>query len=130
MSIDVWEPGKKKESGVEEALLERFIEAGLMIEEGVDAAFLESHGIAEESQVMKLGLDAWQAAEIVPVEDIIALIRLFTLVEALPGWDAGSKSPVIALVGILKKRNAFTADIRKWIKKNTDNRYLPHGSAL
>ena len=65
-----------------------------------------------------------------PVEDILVLIKLFTLIEVLPGWDAGSKSPVIALSKLLKRRNAFTPDIRKWIKSNTDNRYLPYGSAL
>ena len=59
------------------------------------------------------------------------LIRLFTLAEMqLPGWEAGKKSPVIYLVRILKARDAFSADLRRWVKANTDNRYLPNGSAL
>ena len=45
-------------------------------------------------------------------------------------WEAGNKSPVIPLVKILKERGDFEADLRKWIKSNTKNRYLPNGSAL
>ena len=48
----------------------------------------------------------------------------------LPGWEAGKKNPVIYLVRILKDRDGFDPELRKWIKTNTDNRYLPYGSAL
>jgi hypothetical protein len=131
MGVGVWEPGGgSAEMGIDEALLEKFIEAGHFLEEPLTEDFLAQYDIARENQVMKAGVDAWGATEVLPVEDILVLIKLFTLVEALPGWDAGSKSPVIALSKLLKRRNAFTPDIRKWIKQNTDNRYLPYGSAL
>ena len=48
----------------------------------------------------------------------------------LPGWDGGVRSPVIYLVKLMKERGLFTPELRKWIKKNTDNRYLPNGSVL
>ena len=64
-------------------------------------------------------------------DDLISLVRLFTLLERdLSGWDAGSKSPVIPLVKLLKARGSFDPALRKWIKANTSNRYLPHGSAI
>jgi hypothetical protein len=37
---------------------------------------------------------------------------------------------VIPLVKMLKERGDFDADLRKWIKSNTKNRYLPYGSAI
>ncbi|MEK9820854.1 MAG: hypothetical protein VXA40_08955 [Gammaproteobacteria bacterium] len=131
MGVDVWEPGGgSADVSIDETLLEKFIEAGHFLEEPLTEGFLTNYDIANESHVMQAGVEAWAATEVLPVEDILVLIKLFTLIEALPGWDAGSKSPVIALSKLLKRRNAFTPDIRKWIKSNTDNRYLPYGSAL
>lgn len=131
MGVGVWQPGEGSTSaGIDEALLEKFVEAGHFLGDSVDEAFLEQYEIAGESQVMKAGVDTWDATEVLPIEDILVLIRLFTLVEVLPGWEAGPKSPVIALVKLLKRRNAWGAETRKWIKQNTDNRYLPYGSAM
>ena len=36
----------------------------------------------------------------------------------------------IYLVKILKGRSAFRPELRKWVKTNSDNRYLPHGAVL
>ncbi|MFT7688808.1 MAG: hypothetical protein ACI9FB_004173, partial [Candidatus Azotimanducaceae bacterium] len=33
-------------------------------------------------------------------------------------------------VKVLKKRQLFDAELRKWIKANTENRYLPNGAVL
>ena len=80
---------------------------------------------------MSLGSKAWQLATNLSSADIEPLIRLFTLLERqVPGWDAGNKSPVIPLVKLLKARDDFSPELRKWIKANTENRYLPYGSAL
>jgi hypothetical protein len=62
--------------------------------------------------------------------DIVALIRLFTLAERLPGWEAGPRSPVIALAAELKGRDAYPADLTRWIKSHSDNRFLPYGSLM
>ena len=80
---------------------------------------------------MTAGPTAWEAAEAKDSETIISLVRLFTLVEEqVSGWEAGSKSPVIPLVKVLRARDDFEVELRKWIKANTKNRYLPNGSAL
>ncbi len=62
-------------------------------------------------------------------EVICGLVRLFTRSEMkYAGWQAGDKSPVIALVKILKQRGAFESALNRWIKSHTDNKFLPHGS--
>jgi len=82
--------------------------------------------------VARQGSVDWAAAASRLVEDDLqALIRVFTKGEKeIPGWEAGAKSPVIPLVRELKKRGAFTAELSSWIKANSDNRFLPHGSLM
>jgi hypothetical protein len=62
--------------------------------------------------------------------ELESLVRLFTLAERLPGWDAGARSPVIVLVAELKRRDAYPEALTAWIKANTNNRFLPYGSLL
>ncbi len=72
-----------------------------------------------------------EAAEKFGDDEVVRLIRVFTLGEMrYAGWQAGDKSPVIALVRILKEREAYTKELGAWIKSHTTNRYLPHGSLL
>jgi hypothetical protein len=80
----------------------------------------------------KQGPVDWAAA-VGPLADaeIIALIRVFTRGERdLPGWEAGAKSPVVPMVRELKKRGRFDPSLSAWIKANTNNRFLPHGSLM
>ena len=60
-----------------------------------------------------------------------SLIRVFTRGEReLPEWQAGAKSPVIVFVRVLKARGAYSPQITAWIKANSENRFLPHGSLM
>ena len=69
-------------------------------------------------------------ADLAP-DQIVALIRLFTQGEGvLPGWQAGAKSPVVAMVARLRQIDECPADLTAWIKANTDNRFLPYGSLM
>lgn len=129
MGVGVWEPGgdKPKTGQIDAELL------GLLdlLPEDASLELLAQTGLADHQWLMKLDASAWQAAEELHDESLVHLVRLFTLLEMrVPGWDAGNQSPVIPLVKILKSREAFPAELRKWIKANTDNRYLPNGSAL
>ena len=64
-------------------------------------------------------------------DDIERLVRFFTLAgESISGWQWGSNSPVIALVRVLKGRDAYPGELTAWIKANTTNRFLPHGSLM
>ena len=130
MSVGVWDPGGDRSPGpaIDPVLLDAFLRlsaAGPLMPED-----LEEAGVALQQGVMTLGVDAWHVAENRTTADIRHLAQVFTLIEALPGWDAGAKSPVIGLVKILKTRGEFDVELRKWIKANSDNRYLPYGSAL
>tara|TARA_B110000503_G_scaffold42441_1_gene69508 strand:- start:123 stop:521 length:399 start_codon:yes stop_codon:yes gene_type:complete len=132
MSVGVWKPGEEAKSRVvDPALLSRFSELANGLAGVVDAGMLDTAGLANENWVMTVGPTAWEAARAVDSDTVVSLTRLFTLVEEqVSGWEAGNKSPVIPLVKVLKERGDFEADLRKWIKSNTKNRYLPNGSAL
>ena len=73
----------------------------------------------------------WKAAAVeLEADRLVSLIRLYTLAERLPGWEAGPRSPVIPLAAELKKRGEYPDDLTAWIKANTDNRFLPYGSLM
>lgn len=83
-------------------------------------------GLAQHS------IPAWaEAVTELDVDCVVGLIRFFTLAEeSISGWQAGSKSPVIALVRALKGRDAYPAELTTWIKAHSTNRFLPHGSLM
>ena len=143
MSLGTWEPDSGTSANKLDAkLLQAF--AGLSrdvlpgtpgadkpVDDGVLAEKLVDAALAQSQWVMKLPESEWALADSLSADELVALVRLFTLVEnRVPGWDAGKDSPVIALVKLLRARDGFEPELRKWIKANTDNRYLPYGSAL
>lgn len=79
---------------------------------------------------MTAGHSVWEeAAESADADELVAWIRFFTLAEAkLSGFEAGARSPVVSLARVLRQRNAYPSDLTRWIKANTTNRFLPHGS--
>ena len=135
MTVGVWDPAGSSSKTIDAGLLQRFLELARRLPESVpeplNETVLDAADLAKEHWVMRLDASAWQLAEQLKDDDLTSLVRLFTLLERdLPGWDAGSKSPVIPLVKLLKARGSFDPALRKWIKANTSNRYLPHGSAI
>lgn len=133
MAVGVWEPGGGVDDSREVplALIEQFLALARQVDESVTPVDLEAAGLSAEQWVMTTDAAGWGLAESLDDADLEHLARLFTLVEQqVSGWDGGKKSPVIAIVKILKGRDAFAPELRKWIKTHTDNRYLPYGSAL
>jgi hypothetical protein len=64
-------------------------------------------------------------------DELIALIRLFTLAESTFGnWEAGDASPVIPLAAELKRRGSYPAELTGWIRANSRNRFLPYGNLM
>ena len=125
----VWEPAQT--FTVTPELLNRYVE----LTRDLDLDFLNIGFPAEElsdgAKLMKLQAKDWQVAEDLSTEELEGLIRFFTRAEMeFSGWDAGKTSPVIYLVKILKKRSAFDPELKKWIKANTDNRFLPNGAVV
>ncbi len=132
MGVGVWEPGDKAENNeVDAILLARLIKFARLVGDTVTSAALREHQLESAHWLMTLEADTWALANDLASKDLVRLIRFFTLLEAqISGWDAGKRSPVIALVKLLQARNEFDPALRKWIKANTDNRYLPYGSVL
>lgn len=92
----------------------------------LDAPDLEC--LRRAMQAPEGALDA--AAAQLCADDLEPLLRLFTRAERLPGWEAGERSPVIPL--FRHWRAQVGDDARRalvaWIRANSDNRFLPHGS--
>lgn len=134
-SIGNWDPNQdqKDKSIIDQHILQRFIaisEAGQLAQLNQQ---LSQQEIDDNRSLMKTHKDVWaQAAEKLNNEQLIQLVRFFTLAEEqLPGWEAGSLSPVIWLCRTLKSRGAFPdQDLIQWIKQNSSNKFLPYGNIL
>lgn len=127
--IGVWEP--KKAPTVDIGRLRHYVDVINSADPTRLADAVPAADIQKDAGMMTLPADQWVIAEPLTTDELVALIRFFTLAEMqFTGWDGGKDSPVIPLVRMLKSRDGFTADLRKWIKANTDNRYLPYGSAF
>lgn len=115
--------------------LARLLEAARRLDEphfGLDAATArELAPLVRQVRPDGGGVDWAEAAGPLPDEDVLALVRLFTRAEAeIPAWEAGDASPVIPLVAELKRRGSYPAELTGWIKRNTDNRFLPYGNLM
>jgi len=129
MAVGVWEPGKSIFVSTEQ--LQKLVSQVSEIDLAQLTSTVDNEFIDGNAWMMRLGESAWQVADSLPVEDLVNLARFFTLAEMqLPGWEGGKQNPVVYLVKILKSRDEFSADLRKWIRANTDNRYLPYGAVL
>lgn len=133
MAVESWHPGGEPVLTPEKR--ERLLEAARRLDEprfGLDAeAAGELAPLARHGAGARPGVDWAQAAQPLADDDIVALIRLFTLAEAaIPGWEAGDASPVIPLAAVLKKRRSYPSDLTGWIKAHSDNRFLPYGNLM
>ena len=136
-TVDTWDPSENSDNQSSTTLdhdtllrLAKISVNGQL--EQLDKA-LTGDEINDYRPLMKLHKDDWlKAAAEVEQHTLVHLVRFFTVAEAqLPGWEAGSKSPVIWLCRELKNRGAFpNAELISWIKANTDNKFLPYGNIL
>ncbi len=63
--------------------------------------------------------------------ELVALVRFFALAEIeLPGWEAGKRSPAIACARELRSRGSYPGELTRWLRKHSNNRFLPYGSLL
>jgi hypothetical protein len=132
MSVESWDP-EAGSATLDDAAMARFLGAAGRLEVprfGLDPA--AAGALAPRARHRPgVSTDWAAAAEPLSEDDLVALIRLFTLAEsALSGWEAGDTSPVIPLARELKRRGRFAAELNSWIKANTDNRFLPYGNLM
>ena len=142
MSVESFDPGADV-TQLTDAALERLLELSAALPEGdrQDSAIVaildRQLGLTNQEQSAMAGLmttpaERWQkAVEPLKTGQIESLVRFLTLAEeAIGGWQAGDKSPVIALVKVLKGRGSYDRALTRWIKANSGNRFLPHGSLM
>ncbi len=133
MTTGTWDPtagAKTANTNVDIDILKQFIHYSENEQLEQLADIIEPQIQMEQRPLMSLAAEEWQTlGETFSEDQLRHLIRFFTRAEMLlASWDAGSKSPVIALVKILKNKGAaLDKDFILWIKHNTTNRYLPHG---
>ena len=111
------------------ALVEQAISAAHAQDEGAQLCLTTDEVAALVPAITHAG---WSVvAQDLSTQDLVALIRLFTLGEGqFSSWQAGAKSAVIKLVRVMKARKEMTPELSAWIKMNTDNRFLPHGDLM
>jgi len=131
MTVESWDPGAASPR-LDDRTIETLLDAAGRLETprfGLDAG--RAGELAPCARHEAGACDWAAAARTLRDDDILALIRLFTLAEnALSGWEAGDASPVIPLARELRRRGSYPDDLTGWIKANTDNRFLPYGNLM
>ena len=81
-------------------------------------------------QAVRASAESWRDfAQERSSAEITNWIRALTRAEMmLSGFELGARSPVIALIRLLKQRGEYPDDLTEWVKEHTDNRFLPYGS--
>ena len=128
MAVGAWDP-EEQIRALDASVLAELTEAAKQLH--LDDFGLSAVAASRLAATVRLAPEAWQAAEGLADEDLIRLVRLYTLAEGrFADWKAGAKSPVIALCRILRDRGAWPAELTAWIKAHSDNRFLPYGSLM
>lgn len=129
MSVEPFDP-KAEPQTLTPADMQTLLDAAERLDE--TSFGLSDHEVARLARLVRTdGADWPGAAATLSDEQLETLIRLLVLAEAaLPGWDSGAKSPVIALARALKAGSGWPDHLTPWIKSNSRNRFLPHGSLL
>ena len=127
MTIGSWEPAAP--SFPDQALLlqaTEFTEPEQFTAEPIEA-------LQPLKSQMQMSQAHWQTTlESLKTDQLIALCRFFTLAEAnWSDWFGGDRNPVIWICRELKTRGAFPdRNLTSWIKKHSENRFLPYGNVL
>lgn len=125
--VEQWDPAKNSLSDVHRVILSK---AAQQLEQG--SLFLSDSDQAKLRSVLLLGASSWEKfVDATDTTTIIGWIKVLTMSEQeYSGFDCGAKSPVIPLVRVLKRRDAYPSDLTSWIRGHSQNRFLPYGSLL
>jgi hypothetical protein len=129
MAVGSWDPSGGSTADIDDAHLRAFIDLSRTEQLGELIGQLSPEHTAALPNLMQLDGSVWtNAATQLTDEDLLHLIRFFTVAENMPGCDAGEKSPVIPLAKLLRKRGQkLDKDLLQWIRQASKNRYLPYG---
>jgi hypothetical protein len=131
MTIGSWDPSVEAQDSLEldTALLERL--AGFSRDDALEtlADALDSADQQRLAGLMQIDHEQWAAAaEPLPDDALLHLVRFFAVAENLPGWEAGALSPVIPLARTLRRRGCrLDRELLQWLRSVNENRFLPYG---
>jgi hypothetical protein len=131
--VDTWQPTTNLDSISTEKLAELASIITDKDEAKTSLKQLNEDDINLISNCINTPQDAWiMAIKPLSVDQILNLCTLFTIGEmAFPNWAFTSKNPTIYFLRYLKlQKIVVEKDFIRWLKKNTDNRYIPYGPAL
>jgi hypothetical protein len=125
VDVGVWQPD---DVPLNAAALVRLSEAADSLEK--PDLGLSAHERANWGALMKLPADVWSPLLAVESDErLVRIAKVLTVAEMrLPGWEAGARSPVVAIVRELRRRGRYPKELTGWIKAHTTNRFLPYGS--
>lgn len=131
--VDTWQPNM----GIDTLSTDTLIRlAGLIGHQETakeDIKHISEEDINQIAGHLNTPQEAWlKATERLSAEQVLSLCMLFTLGEMeFSSWAFASKNPTIYFLKHLKtKKVAVEKDFVRWLKKQTDNRYIPYGPAL
>jgi hypothetical protein len=131
--VDTWQPTPSNNDISEQKLAE----FSALIKSQEEAAQclkeLNSEDIKLIESLVNTPKSLWiEAVANLTNEQIINLCIFFTVGEMeFSNWVFGSTNPTIFFIKHLKSKNAAPEkDFIRWLKKQTDNRYIPYGAAL
>lgn len=132
MSVGVWDP-KHTPPELEQAVLSRFI--SLSDEQTLDklSTVMSQDEQNRYAQLMYFAHTRWRSAiSDLDNTQLWKLIQFLSVAEMqLPSWRADEQSPVIAIARELNERGApLQREQLIWLRKHSDNRFLPHGRVL
>lgn len=126
LSVGAWDPAEQISELSDSVLAELLAAADCLHREDFGLSAVDASRLAATT---RLPAEAWQPVAALSDEQLIRLVRLYTLAEGrFPQWKADSASPVIVLCRLLRRRGAWPADLTAWIKARSDNKFLPYGS--
>lgn len=116
-------------SEIDETVLDKLIRVGKSDDFGALKDLWPADQVENDGRLMRLRPQPWfDVADHLADEDVVALIKALTIAEKiLPGWMAGSVSPVIWLYRRLMDRQGVPVFLFDWVRAHTDNPYLPDG---
>lgn len=131
--VDTWQPSLSNNTIPDQKL----VDFSALIKSQEDAKQnmkeLSNEDIKLVESLLNVPKAAWiEAIAELTNEQVINLCIFFTLGEMeFPNWAFTSKNPTIYFIKHLKSQNAAPEkDFIRWLKKQTDNRYIPYGAAL
>jgi len=134
MSLGSWDPSSESSSTdfqIDADVLQQFIQLNDQALTDLKSE-LGDEMIQKQAPLMQQERSQW--LEIAPqftTEEVLRLIKFFTVAESLPGWHSGDKSPVIGLAKSLRKQgHKLDRDLLMWIKSNSKNHFLPYGPLM